>query len=222
MLKRLVLSIRSFVLWLHWSKIIGSSSLSLGHWIFTLEKDKYMLVSLLFYCSLPLLFDRQRKCHQTSWNKVDLKYLPSSNNIVSVYFHQGNKCLLQQGGRQLDKWITHWCRRLETAYSINQTLCRVYWIILSIPDLTWRLTKRLYIPIKYWKTAGINTLPSPDLNPAWSPDKFECSIGTRRQLLCIALIYGIQCTEMFLSSLNALYHIAIYGLKVIKPKQTLV
>ena len=33
----------------------------------------------------PLLFDWQRKCHHTPWNKVNLKYLPSSDNLIAVY-----------------------------------------------------------------------------------------------------------------------------------------
>ena len=82
----------------------------------------------------PLLFDWQRKCHHTQWNKVDLKYLPSSENLIDVYSCIGDKFLL--------------------------------------PDLTLK-TKRKDIRSKIHnlhiyrlKRAAINTLSSPDLNPA--------------------------------------------------------
>ena len=70
----------------------------------------------------------------------------------------------------------------------------------------WKLTNRHNLHIKYWKSAGIQTLSSPNLNPAETRDIHisGCSMRMRRQLLCNDLNAIIECTEMYLSLMYAL------------------
>ena len=53
------------------------------HFHFNERKTCWCLSSLAFPC--PLLFDWQRKRHNTPQKKVDLKYLLSPHNLIAVY-----------------------------------------------------------------------------------------------------------------------------------------
>ena len=53
------------------------------HFHFQKRKTCWCLCNLAF--PYPMLFDWQRKCHYTTKNKFDLKYLRSYNNLITIY-----------------------------------------------------------------------------------------------------------------------------------------
>ena len=110
-----------------WSNKIDYSVNFSGRLHFHLNERKtcWCLCSLAF--PYTLLFDWQRKCHQTPKNKIDLKYLPSPHNLIAVYscIKGTTPSLHWKAG---DEWISHWCG--WTTFSINWHLGRGYRIIL--------------------------------------------------------------------------------------------
>ena len=71
--------------------------------------QKDMLVSLQLGISVPnpLSFDWQRNCYQTPPNKVDLKYLASTHNLIAIYscVKGTTLCFHREAGNEINEYL---------------------------------------------------------------------------------------------------------------------